>query len=88
MKSNGRHTLSEAADRCGVTVAVIVRFLGFEWITPTDEHKQSLDEEDLARARLIWELQNDFGVNDEAIPIILNLLDQLNRTQFELKRMG
>lgn len=36
-----------------------------------------LDEEDLARAKLIRELQEVFGVNDEAIPIILHLLDQL-----------
>lgn len=44
-----------------------------------------LDEEDIARARLIWELQKEFGVNDEAVPIILHLIDQLNRIHLEAK---
>jgi chaperone modulatory protein CbpM len=43
------------------------------------------DEEDLARIRLIYELQMDMGVNDEAIPVILHLVDQLNRVHIEVK---
>jgi chaperone modulatory protein CbpM len=33
---------------------------------------------DVARARLIGELQTNFGVNEEGVDIILHLLDQLH----------
>lgn len=75
--------LNEAAKRCGVTSEIILTFIHEEWIVPVD---QSLDEEDIARIRLIRELQEEFGVNDESIPIILNLLDQLYRMHIEVKK--
>ena len=56
----------------------IIRFISYEWIVPMDRDHLVLDEEAVAHAHLIWELQRDFGVNDEAIPIILNLINQLN----------
>ncbi len=37
---------------------------------------------DVARARLIWELRSDMQVNEEALPIVLSLLDQL----YDLRR--
>lgn len=36
-----------------------------------------LDEQDVARIYLIDELRRNFGVNDEGIPLILYLIDQL-----------
>jgi chaperone modulatory protein CbpM len=38
---------------------------------------QRLSDIDLARAQLISDLQDELGVNDEGIEIILDLLDQL-----------
>jgi chaperone modulatory protein CbpM len=48
------------------------------WICPTtpSEHVH-LSEVDLARAQLICDLQDDLGVNDEGVDVILDLLDQL-----------
>ncbi len=87
-----RFTFQEACEHCGLAPEVLIRFVSFSWVVPDTPPESlesivfvSLDEEDLARARLIWELQNDFGVNDEAIPLILHLIDQLNRTQLELR---
>ena len=45
-----------------------------------------MDEEDLARIRLICELKDEFGVNDEGVSIILQLLDQLNRMHLEVAK--
>jgi len=59
-----------------------------QWISPTHQeiHEISeLDEEDLARIQLIQELQEDLGVNDDAIPIILNLIDQIHLLRFEVR---
>jgi chaperone modulatory protein CbpM len=33
---------------------------------------------DLARARLIVDLRGDLGVNDDAIPVVLDLIDQIH----------
>ena len=79
MKSERRYPLQDAAEECGVTTDVIARFMALKWVIPPEGRHQILDEEDIARARLIMELQTEFGVNDEAIPIILHLIDQLNR---------
>jgi chaperone modulatory protein CbpM len=49
-----------------------------EWLAPvTSQSRFFFSEADLARARLIQDLQVEFGVNDEGIAVILHLLDQL-----------
>jgi chaperone modulatory protein CbpM len=49
------------------------------WLCPGQEAAdwRHLSAADLARAQLISDLQDDFGVNDEGIEVILDLLDQL-----------
>jgi chaperone modulatory protein CbpM len=67
---------------------IIYLYIERKWISPTHQeiHEISeLDDEDLARCQLIQELQEDLGVNDDAIPIILNLIDQIHRLRFEVK---
>ena len=60
MTSKKQHVLDEAADQIGIAPDVIIRFVSFQWIEPVDWQHQILDEEDMARARLIWELQQEF----------------------------
>jgi chaperone modulatory protein CbpM len=49
------------------------------WLLPRrDADAADFSDADLARARLIHDLQQDMGVNEEAIPIILDLLDQVH----------
>lgn len=55
--------------------AEILSCIEKSWISPRAAIE--LDEEDIARIYLIDELRRDFGVNDEAIPLILYLVDQL-----------
>jgi chaperone modulatory protein CbpM len=81
-----RKKIEEASKFCGVPCEIITRFIEEEWILPLDQNTPVLDSEDMARVKLIWELHNEFGVNDEAMPIILHLLDQLNRMHLELER--
>ena len=49
------------------------------WILPgsTPSERLQLSDVDLARAQLICDLQDDLGVNDEGVEVILELLDQL-----------
>ncbi|MGZ3652896.1 MAG: chaperone modulator CbpM [Bdellovibrionota bacterium] len=72
-----RFTLLEACSEAGVQKGYVVRCLRAHWVSPAFPEESSLDESDLARLRLIATLQEDFGVNDEAVPVILHLLDQI-----------
>ena len=60
-----------------------------EWLIPSGSSVEpSFSEIDIARAQLIRDLQVDFGVNDEGVGVILNLVDQLygmRRTLMELR---
>lgn len=48
------------------------------WVLPVREQDSFFfDEADVARVRLIAELRSDMGVNDDAIPVVLRLLDQI-----------
>jgi chaperone modulatory protein CbpM len=48
------------------------------WVTPR-QHPVGRDfsELDLARVQLICDLKDELGINDEAVPVILDLLDQI-----------
>ena len=80
-----RKKLEEVSQSCGVPREMILYYIESEWIEPIDREHSILDLEDESRVRLIWELKEDFGVNDEAMPIILHLIDQLNFFQIKAK---
>jgi len=49
-------------------------YIAHAWVRPADDH---FEEIDLARTRLVHQLQHDMKVGDEAMDIVLHLLDQL-----------
>ena len=65
--------------RVGVPQPVLQLWLEEGWLVPRqDDVGPMLSEVDLARARLIRNLRDDLGVNDEGIGIILDLVDQIH----------
>ncbi len=49
------------------------------WLVPPQTDPELMFSDlDLARARLIRDLREDLGVNDEGIDVILHLLDQVH----------
>ena len=59
--------------------AAVDRWVDAGWLAPGHVGGEwTYTEIDLARARLIRDLTRDLGVNDEGIPIILGLVDQLH----------
>jgi chaperone modulatory protein CbpM len=73
----------------GLTNEVLDVWLEEEWLIPTESPTEvTFSEVDVARARLIRDLQQDLGVNTEGVSVILSLLDQLHgmrRTLVELR---
>ncbi len=72
-----RYTVGEVCELAGVQRSFLVRCFRAHWVSPAYPAESELDEKDLARLRLIAELLGDFGANEEAVPLILHLLDQL-----------
>ena len=54
------------------------------WIAPAAEHGDA----DLARARLVRDLREAMGVNDEGVGVALDLLDQIHGLRRALRRVG
>jgi chaperone modulatory protein CbpM len=56
------------------------------WLIPAESAgERDYSEIDLARARLIMELQKDLGVNDPGVGVILHLIDQLHGLRRAMK---
>ena len=79
MKMQIHFRIDEVSKHSGASTETILHYVEQSWITPLSSEDQIFDEEDVARIRLIGDLINDFGVNDEAVPLILHLVDQLHR---------
>lgn len=78
--------LIEAAGRSGVPPEEIKQYIISEWVNPNDPQELKFDVEDIARIQLIWDLKEQLGVNDDAVPIILHLIDELNHLHLNFKK--
>ena len=56
----------------------ILHFIESNIISPYNCDDLLFDEEDLARLRLISELQDQCGPNEESLQVILHLIDQIH----------
>jgi chaperone modulatory protein CbpM len=78
--------LLTAVDR--LKAEALRRWIDLGWIAPaSSEHGFVFDEADVARVRLICDLIYDIEIEEESLPIILSLLDQLHDTRRLLKRL-
>ena len=59
------------------------------WVKPArGEAGLTFDRLDVARLRLICELTEDLAVNDEALPLVLDLIDQKNSLERRLRTLA
>lgn len=69
----------EFLDRTQLDLETLQVWIEEEWLVPSGTATdQAFSEADLARAKLIQDLMQDLGVNDEGVGVILNLLDQVH----------
>ena len=70
--------LTEVVTELSIEATILRSWIDQRWIRPSaTDGEPVFDEADLARARLIFELKRDFSVGDEAMPVVLQLLDQV-----------
>ena len=57
------------------------------WIRPAAKPTQAFSEADLARAALIRDLEDKLGFDEDQVPVLLNLIDQIHGLRAELKTL-
>lgn len=76
-------SIQEFCTRTRLERPVVETWVQVGWLLPPQaEPELAFAEIDVARARLIAELRNDLGVNDEGVTVALHLLDQV----YDLRR--
>jgi chaperone modulatory protein CbpM len=66
-------------DRAQLDRATLEVWIEEEWLVPIGTATElAFSEADLARAKLIRDLIQDLGVNEEGVGVILNLVDQMH----------
>jgi chaperone modulatory protein CbpM len=86
MRTLKRFTWVEICELTGMDQSTLRLYIEHQWISPASQ--EAFDEEDLARAALIRELQENLGVNEASVPIVLHLLDQLYSLRERLRSVS
>ena len=72
-------TFQQVVMEMEVSEGEVTRWIEQSWVLPVEEDGKLLfDDIDRARIQLIVELRRDLEVNEEAIPVVLRLLDQVH----------
>ncbi|MGG5817442.1 hypothetical protein [Falsiroseomonas sp. HW251] len=70
--------------RARLDESTLEMFVESGWIV----RREGFEEADLARARLVRDLREAMGVNDEGVSVALDLVDRLHATRLVLKRVA
>lgn len=78
-----KYKIEDICQLLEVNENTIFDFIQNQWLNISSPETNEFDQEDITRARLILELIETFEVNEEAVPIILHLVDQLHQLRIE-----
>jgi chaperone modulatory protein CbpM len=77
--------LAMAVQAAGIEEAELVRWVESGWVQPEGEAGSWVFHEvDVARICLIAEIRRDLLIDDEAVPVVLSLLDQVYGLRHEI----
>jgi chaperone modulatory protein CbpM len=90
VRSGRRWVEAEVVEMLGTVEVVELRvWCEAGWVAPAlGEAGPVFDEVDLARIRLVRELRDDLGLDEDAIPVVLSLVDQLYGVRRELRALA
>jgi chaperone modulatory protein CbpM len=73
----------------GLTVARLRAFVAADCVVPVEQDgRLGFRDADVARLRLLEELADDFGLDEEAAAVVVSLVDQIHGLRRELRRLG
>src|SRR5712692_308361 len=66
----------------------LTRWVENRWVLPERRNETWIFHEvDVARIQLILDIRHEFAIDDEALPLVLGLLDQVYDLRRQLRRM-
>jgi len=66
----------------------LVLWVERRWILPAQQEGNLVfSDADVARAQMIIELRRDMGIDDEAMPVVLDLLDKLYGVRRQMREL-
>ena len=72
----------------GLRAAEVEHWIAQQWVRPEGAPGHyAFHEIDVARVRLIVQLRDELHVDDEALPIVLSLMDQLYTARRQMRRV-
>src|ERR1700722_4498342 len=79
-------SLHYVATEVGVTVEDLTGWVERRWVLPVRSGKDfAFDDADRARIRMILDFHRDLAIDDEAMPVVLDLLDRLHAARAQLR---
>ena len=80
--------VEQIAAEFGVGADEVAVWVERRWILPVHGGGDFLfDDADRARCRMIVEFRRDLAIDDEAMPVVLDLVDRLHAARAELRRV-
>ncbi len=80
--------LTEVLDLCGIDRDELTLWIERRWVLPLAANGDYLfSEADLARVQMITEFRNDLALDEEALPAVLALVDQLHATRRRFRQL-
>jgi chaperone modulatory protein CbpM len=79
-------TLHIVAAEIGVTAEDLTIWIERRWVRPTVQGAEfAFDAADRARIRMILDFHRDLAIDDEAMPVVLDLIDRLHGARDQLR---
>lgn len=72
----------------GLQAGEVEQWIGNAWLRaegPPGHYR--FQEIDVARVRLIRELRDDLGIDDDSLPVVLSLIDQLYAARRQMRKL-
>ena len=80
--------LAEVLTLCGLERDELALWIERRWVLPLAADGDFLfSEADLARVQMIAEFRNDLALDDEVLPTVLGLVDQLHATRRRYRQL-
>ncbi len=78
-------SIAHIATEVGVAVEDLTIWVERRWVLPARHGNElAFDTADLARIRMIMDFHDDLAIDDEAMPVVLDLIDRLHAARAKL----
>jgi chaperone modulatory protein CbpM len=78
----------KVAAELGVRVDELMVWVERRWVRPIrSDQTLQFDDIDVARLRMIIDFHHDLAIDDEAMPVVLDLIDRLHASHVQLRNL-